>query len=129
MKRILRYADFLFIGFRTEPGGSAKTLAPMTPEQLAHQGAKIADEARRDLVSWSLSFCMETVFSEPVGEKVQFLKDTQTAGYMVVGLLIRLAPLSNARVAQQVSRGGHDVPDATLASCFECTAKNIHAAM
>jgi predicted ABC-type ATPase len=109
----------------------AKTLEPTTPEQSAYQSAQLADEARRDLVKRSLSFCMETVFSDPVGDKVQFLKDTQAAGYTIIGIFIQLSDfaLSAARVAQRVSRGGHDVPDEKIQSRFARTANNIRAAI
>jgi predicted ABC-type ATPase len=74
---------------------------------------------------------METVFSDPVGDKVQFLKDAQTAGYSVIGLFITLSDpaLSIARVTQRVGRGGHDVPDDKLQTRFARTAQNIQAAL
>jgi hypothetical protein len=31
------------------------------------------------------SFCMETVFSDPAGDKLAFLRETMAAGYRVVG--------------------------------------------
>lgn len=78
---------------------------------MAYQAANLADDARRDLLKRGLSFCMETVFSDPVGDKVQFLKDAQSAGYTVIGVFITLSDpaLSAARVAQRVGRGSHDV--------------------
>jgi predicted ABC-type ATPase len=98
---------------------------------VAYQAANLADAARRDLLKRGLSFCIETVFSDPVGDKVQFLKDAQSAGYSVIGVFITLSDpaLSTARVAQRVGRGDHDVPDDKLASRFERTARNIQAAL
>lgn len=109
----------------------AAALDPADLQQIAYQAAGLADEARRDLMKRNLSFCMETVFSDPVGAKVQFLKDARAEGYTVIGVFIRLSEpaLSVARVAQRVSRGGHDVPDEKLHSRFERTARNIQAAL
>jgi predicted ABC-type ATPase len=109
----------------------AQFLEPSHPGQVAYQAAKLADEARRELLTRGLSFCMETVFSDPVGDKVQFLKEAQSAGYCVIGVFITLSDpaLSIARVAQRVDRGGHDVPDEKLQSRFERTARNIQAAL
>jgi predicted ABC-type ATPase len=109
----------------------AQFLDPSLPEHLAYQAAGIADTARRDLMKQGLSFCMETVFSDPVGDKVQFLQDAQTEGYAVIGVFITLSDptLSIARVSQRVYRGGHDVPDNKLESRFARTAQNIRAAL
>jgi predicted ABC-type ATPase len=109
----------------------AQILDPSHPEQVAYHAADVADNVRRDLMKRGLSFCMETVFSDPVGDKVQFLKDAQTEGYTVIGVFITLADpaLSIARVAQRVGRGGHDVPDEKLQSRFERTVQNIQAAL
>ena len=109
----------------------AQFLEPSHPGQVAYQAAKLADEARRELLKRGLSFCMETVFSDPVGDKIQFLKEAQSAGYSVIGVFITLSDpaLSIARVVQRVGRGGHDVPDDKLGSRFERTARNIQAAL
>ena len=109
----------------------AQVLDPSYPGQVAYQAANLADEVRRDLMKRRLSFCMETVFSDPAGDKVQFLKDAQTAGYTVIGTSITLSDpaLSLARVLQRVARGGHDVPNDKLQSRFERTAQNIRAAL
>jgi len=109
----------------------AQILDPSRPGRFAYQAASIADDARRDLVKRRLSFCMETVFSDPVGDKIQFLKDAQADGYTVLGVFVTLSDpaLSIARVIQRVARGGHDVPDDKLESRFARTASNIQAAL
>jgi predicted ABC-type ATPase len=109
----------------------AQILDPSHPGRFVYQAASIADDTRRDLVKRRLSFCMETVFSDPVGDKVQFLKDAQTEGYTVLGVFFTLSDpaLSIARVIQRVARGGHDVPDDKLESRFARTARNIQAAL
>lgn len=109
----------------------ARALHPETPERFSYEGAAIAEAARRALVAKRASFCMETVFSDPAGDKVQFLRDAQAAGYAVMLLWICLsgAQLSAARVAQRVAHGGHAVPTEKLEARFERTQRNANQAL
>jgi predicted ABC-type ATPase len=94
-------------------------------------GARLADAIRTELVHQRESFVFETVFSDPVGAKRQFLKDAVAAGYTVVVIFIGLASpaLSDERVAQRVSQGGHDVPPEKLVARFPRTLANLQAAI
>jgi len=64
------------------------------------------------LVAQGESFVFETVFSDPVGDKLKFLRRASTRGYTVVLCFIGLASpeLCDERVAMRVLQGGHDVP-------------------
>jgi predicted ABC-type ATPase len=97
----------------------------------AYEAAQIAGALRHELVRQRESFVFETVFSDPVGEKLRFLVDAATAGYNVVLCFIGIADpeTSEARVAMRVSQGGHDVPSEKLASRFRRTIKNLKAAI
>lgn len=77
------------------------------------------------------SFIFETVFSDPVGDKLTFLKSVAGSGYHVALWYIGLASaeLSEERVAMRVSQGGHDVPSEKLAARFPRTLANLHAAI
>lgn len=83
----------------------ARALSPEDPIAVSQQAAAAADVERRALVSRRDTFCMETVFSDPVGHKVAFMREAQDAGYRVVLLFIGLssAELSQARVIERVS--------------------------
>jgi len=96
-----------------------------------YEGARLADAIRTELVHQRESFVFETVFSDPVGAKRQFLKDAVAAGYTVVVIFIGLASpaLSDERVAQRVSQGGHDVPAEKLVARFPRTLANLQAAI
>jgi predicted ABC-type ATPase len=109
----------------------AQALNPDDPARIAYDAAAAAGVVRRELVARGASFCMETVFSDPVGDKVQFLRETQAIGYIVILLAFKLsdAELSNARVVQRVARGGHDVPEEKIRSRFERTQRNIATAL
>ncbi|MBI3096834.1 MAG: AAA family ATPase [Planctomycetes bacterium] len=93
--------------------------------------ARAADALRRALVSRRESFAFETVFSDPAGEKLAFLKGAVAAGYEVLFCFIGLAgpAISEERVAMRVSQGGHDVPSEKLRSRYPRTLRNLRSAI
>jgi predicted ABC-type ATPase len=97
----------------------------------AYSAARVADSIRRELVRRRESFVFETVFSDPVGEKVAFLKEAAESGYAVVLCYIGIAgpDVSEERVAMRVSQGGHDVPNEKLRSRFARTVANLKTAI
>jgi predicted ABC-type ATPase len=131
------------------PNGAGKTtfyhahlarsaLRYVSPDKLASElnmGApeamKAADALRQTLVKQKISFAFETVFSDPVGDKLGFLKRAATSGYMVALCFIGLAnpQLCEERVAMRVSQGEHDVPTEKLKSRFPRTLQNLKAAI
>lgn len=126
-KTTFYHAHVAFAGLRfIEPDALAVELGAD-----AYTAAKMADALRRRFVSAGESFAFETVFSDPVGEKLRFLKEAVSAGYTVVMCFIGLADpdLSETRVAMRVSQGGHDVPTEKLRSRFPRTMENLKAAV
>ncbi len=109
----------------------AQVLSALDPARVAYEAAGLAELVRRDLLARRASFCMETVFSDPAGQKLRFLREAQSAGYLIVFLDFRLADsaLANARVTQRLARGGHDVPEPKIAARFERTRANAAAAL
>lgn len=73
----------------------------------------------------------ETVFSDPVGDKLAFLKEAMRTGYQVVLCFIGIASAetSDQRAAMRVSQGGHDVPLEKLVARFPRTLANLRAAI
>jgi predicted ABC-type ATPase len=96
-----------------------------------YSAANLVDTLRRQLVEHRKSFIFETVFSDPVGNKLDFLKDTESAGYTVVLVFIGIAgpEISDDRVAMRVSQGGHDVPRKKLVERFPRIMNNLKRAM
>ncbi len=96
-----------------------------------YNAARLTDALRRALIERGESFVFETVFSDPVGEKVAFLEEVVQRGYVVVLCYIGLSSpdQSAQRVAMRVSQGGHDVPDDKLGSTFPRTLNNLLAAI
>jgi predicted ABC-type ATPase len=96
----------------------------------AYDAAQIASHIREELVHRKESFVFETVFSDPVGEKVRFLKEAQSHGFNVTLCFIGIegAQLSEERVAMRVTQGGHDVPSEKLKARFPRTLANLKPA-
>lgn len=97
----------------------------------AYAAARVADSIRRELVQQRESFVFETVFSDPVGDKVSFLKEVSESGYQVLLCFIGLSTvnLSDERVAMRVTQGGHDVPTEKLDARFPRTLANLQLAI
>jgi predicted ABC-type ATPase len=96
-----------------------------------YAAAQMADALRRELVAQRESFVFETVFSDPVGDKLSFLKHAIEAGYTVVLCFIGISrpETSEQRVAMRVSQGGHDVPTDKLFTRFPRTLANLKSAI
>lgn len=97
----------------------------------AYAAAKLADALRRALVKQRESFAFETVFSDPAGDKLNFLEEAVAAGYSVALCFVGLdgPGLSEERVAMRVSQGGHDVPTEKLKSRYPRTLANLKIAI
>ena len=96
-----------------------------------YAAAKVADAVRRELVRQRESFVFETVFSDPVGDKLAFLKEAMAADYTVVLCFIGISgpKISEQRVAMRVSQGGHDVPSEKLRTRYPRTLANLKSAI
>jgi predicted ABC-type ATPase len=97
----------------------------------AYQAARMAGALRQRLLEQRESFVFETVFSDPVGDKLAFLQDAINAGYDVVLCFVGIASAetSDQRVAMRVSQGGHDVPQDKLVARYPRTLANLKAAL
>jgi len=131
------------------PNGAGKStfyhahLAPsglrfVNADQLADQlrigpyhAAELAGQIRMNLVARRESFVFETVFSDPVGDKLAFLKAAERNDCTVVLIFIGIAgpAVSQERVAMRVAKGGHDVPDEKLISRYGRTMENLRRAL
>ena len=97
----------------------------------AYEAASMISALRTELVNQRESFIFETVFSDPVGDKLGFLKQAAESGYAVVLCFVGIAGVatSEQRVAMRVSQGGHDVPPEKLVQRFPRTLSNLAAAI
>jgi len=103
----------------------AKELYPQAPEEHSYDAAKLATEIRFRLLHEGRSFCFEKVFSHP--SKIDFVAQAKALGYEIILVFIHLDPVSlnQARVAQRLSEGGHNVPDEKVASRIPRLLQNI----
>jgi predicted ABC-type ATPase len=97
----------------------------------AYEAARMMAALRTELVNQRESFIFETVFSDPVGDKLSFLKRAAQSGYAVVLCFVGIADAdtSEERVSMRVSQGGHDVPTEKLIERFPRTLANLAAAL
>lgn len=109
----------------------ASELGSGDPLAISAAATRLAARYREELLGRRASFVFETVFSDPVGDKVEFLRRARKAGYRVFLVFIGLesADLSQARVIQRVERGGHDVPDEKLRDRYPRTLENLSRAL
>jgi len=107
----------------------AKQIDKAHPELASYQAARLAEKLRFRLLNKGTSFCFETVFSHP--SKIDFIAQAKALGYEVVLIYIHLVnhQLNQARVAQRVCGGGHDVPMDKIISRIPRTMVNIKTAL
>jgi predicted ABC-type ATPase len=96
-----------------------------------YEASQIVTVMRQELVRQRESFVLEAVFSDPVGDKLNFLKAAAQSGYTVVLCFIGLSSpeVCEQRVAMRVCQGGHDVPLEKLKSRFPRTLVNLKGAI
>jgi predicted ABC-type ATPase len=117
-----------------QPAGLRFVNADVFAQELhiePYAAARLADTVRQELVKQRESFVFETVFSDPVGAKLAFLKSAVEAGYNTILCFIGTAgpEVSEQRVAMRVSQGGHDVPTEKLVQRFPRILANLKAAI
>jgi len=102
-----------------------------SPADIDRRAFRHAETLRKALVEAGLSFCTETVFSDPAGAKLALLHAARRRGFAVFLVFVGLdsPALSVARVKQRVEQGGHDIPDDKLHARFPRTLANLRAAV
>ena len=97
----------------------------------AYEAAEIAEAIRRERFARRESFIFETVFSDPVGEKLAFMEEAAEAGYTVVLFFVGIASpdVSVDRVGLRVLQGGHAVPEEKLVTRYPRVMENLRLAM
>jgi len=100
-------------------------------EMEAYAAAAVAGRLRQELLRQRESFVFETVFSDPVGDKLEFLKAAAEQGYTEILCFIGISgpEVSEQRVAMRVTQGGHDVPAEKLITRYPRILANLQAAI
>ncbi len=107
----------------------AKQLDNENTEAVSYKAAKLAEKLRLSLLHSGASFCFETVFSHP--SKIDFLATAKALGYEIILVYIHLQndELNQARVAQRVNQGGHNVPIDKIISRIPRTMSYVKEAL
>lgn len=97
----------------------------------AYEAAGTIAAIRDQLIANKESFITETVFSDPVGEKVEVLAQAAQSGFDVTLIYIGIenSELSKKRVQSRVEAGGHDVPTEKLAARYQRSLENLRRAI
>src|SRR5471032_1908595 len=97
----------------------------------AYEAARTLDAARLAYLELRASFITETVFSDPEGRKLEFLRSAIAAGYDVELIYIGLTgpELAQQRVAHRVANGGHAVSCEKVASRYPRSLANLAKAI
>jgi predicted ABC-type ATPase len=96
-----------------------------------YEAARVVDAARSAYLEIKVGFITETVFSDPDGRKLDFLRRAIAAGYEVELIYIGLdgPQLAQLRVAHRVANGGHSVPAEKVASRYPRSLENLAKAL
>jgi predicted ABC-type ATPase len=105
--------------------------ATASQDWIDRRAFSAAEGLRASFVEARISFCTETVFSDPAGAKLKLLHEARIRGFAVLLVFIGVESpeLSVARVMQRVAQGGHDIPDPKLYARFPRTLANLRAAI
>jgi len=97
----------------------------------AYSAAGAIAMIRDQMIVRGESFVAETVLSDPVGEKVECLREAAERGFDVTLIYIGIenADLSRRRVAARVAAGGHHVPPEKLSARYRRSLDNLGRAI
>lgn len=102
-----------------------------TDDEFADLAQKESNRRRLMYFENRIAFSVETVLSDPVGDKVGFIREAVHRGYLVAVLAVGLdsPEKSRERVALRVSRGGHNVRPDRIAARYPRVISNIKNAV
>jgi len=103
----------------------AQGLSPFRPEAAALRAGRIMLELMADCVRRGESFAIETTLSGR--GYARLIPEWKRAGYSVVFFFLELpsAELAVQRVADRVTQGGHDIPEAVIRRRFSAGRRNF----
>lgn len=104
---------------------------PVSDDEFSKMASKEAERLRIMYLNNTTAFSMETVLSDPVGDKLGFLQNALRSGYYVVLLAVGLdsPEKSIERVSLRVARGGHDVNHDRIRNRYPRVLNNLSQAI
>lgn len=105
----------------------ARGLSPLNPEGAAFAAGRIMLQRMDEMIGRKESFAFETTLSGL--SYLHLIEATKEAGYKVVLFFVYLKnyQLAQERVAIRVSKGGHNIPQATIERRYGKGIKNFKA--
>jgi len=99
----------------------------LSKEEFEERAAKEAAHLRQQYLDREINFSFETVFSDPVQDKVRFMAEARRRGYLVVLIAVGLESIekSKARVAIRHAKGGHNVREDKIEGRYERVLLNF----
>ncbi len=103
----------------------ARGLSPFAPETVSFQAGRIMLQRIDELLPRKVNFAIETTLS--TRSYVQLVRRAQALGYKVhlIFFFLENEEQAIARVAQRVSNGGHDIPEADIRRRFKRGIYNL----
>ena len=102
-------------------------MSTASKEEFEVHAAKEAARLRQQYLDQEINFNFETVFSDPMQDKVGFMNEACDCGYLVLLIAVGLdsIELSKARVAARHAKGGHNVREDKIESRYERVLLNF----
>lgn len=103
----------------------------LTDDEFSLRAAQEATRRRLNYVKDGVSFSLETVLSDPFGDKLGFMTEAVACGYFVVLLAVGLdsADKSQERVLRRVALGGHNVKPEKIQERYPRVLRNFARAV
>ena len=103
----------------------AQGMAPFSPETAAIRAGRMMLREIRSFTKKRVTFAFETTLSGR--SYVRMLRRLKAQGYKIhiFFLWVETADLALSRVAERVSRGGHDVPESVVRRRFHRSTENF----
>ena len=103
----------------------ARGLSPFAPETVSFQAGRIMLQRIDELLPRKVNFAIETTLA--TRSYVQLVRRAQALGYKVhlIFFFLENEEQAIARVAQRVSNGGHDIPEADIRRRFKRGIYNL----
>lgn len=110
--------------------GMSELAIEKTDDWFSAQAQQESNRLRERYFADRIPFSFETVLSDPVGDKVEFIRQAAASGYLVVLMAVGLdsPEKSLQRVRLRVQRGGHNVPEDRIYRRYPRVIENLQKA-
>ena len=101
----------------------AKGLSPFNPESVAIEAGRLMLRRIEELLNRNESFSIETTLSTK--SYINLVRKAQEKGYHVIFFWLETSDLAVQRVAERVSKGGHNIPNDVILRRYKAGICNL----